>query len=1011
MARHWEGSLREYYAAQLYALPQRGPRWLRAVHARLTRRPTAAAADSGGASEDAGDSGAATGSTVARVADKEDTDKTEGAAASGTTRVDSDVSTVDAHTWWRRVWAGGLVAALVAAAQARGALCSTALYTLVRRELRRRVPLPDLHELWVSVQRAALEQVRAAGRAGDAGAVPAEAARVADLVLLHTDVAAQRLLDDESVTLHEEAAALHALWRLVQRHALEDAAEPLRLARRWSRVHRDYCARCVLRAVCVCVCVCRSALVTVCVCSGRSASLVVLQRRWHELKLQARRRLAAHWRRPLPAPAPLPATLPPLPAPIHLAILKRYPHVATDAQVSWRELVTERRVVPQPLHKQLLSDDSADETDRELSPDSHAVTPASDAVTPAGDADTSAISADTSAIVADTPAIGADTLAIVADTPAIGADTLAIVADTPAIGADTLAIGADTPAIGADTLAISADTPAISADTPAISADMSAISAVAPAISTDTPAISADPPAISVDTPAVSADMLVTSVDTPAISADALKIITSTRDDIQASLLEPPDIKPDLLVPLNIAAASTQSAGEPALLVTSHIGAAPKHEEFDTDAEDNLVIDESSSKQLSPAKPFRRDETCDTIAVLRSIDPSAVTAEIVFDSDDDDSEPSVQDANVESPLPRTRRAESFISSRLFFDDDVMLDDVTPADDVTSEPLEQKVPVNTPAIDPKLLLEARVCLVRLEHAPRRKCEAPPPAPPAPLAPLVRLEPRETPLAPCKREAAPLPAFVRIAPRKRPRSRAAASVQRAGGRAPGWRGGRGRAGGGAAARAAARHRAGAAPQPAAAHRAGQAHTRHDSGARSRRASRPQRGRRPHRVGAGAAERAGALRRALPARGGGVDASADRHVVLLRGETTPRRQRHATPHRPAAHRPAQVRVCVCVCVCVCVTSYCCAARRHRAVNDTRRRIGLPPIDLHKHAGAACSCCCAHTRDSGGALLRQLAALHAHVARVTRQTQVRNFVISRLLITVRIPHEEASLYGAHQQ
>nr|XP_049699388.1 uncharacterized protein LOC110376204 [Helicoverpa armigera] len=865
MARHWEGRLREYYAAQLYALPQRGPRWLRAVHARLTRRP---------ASEDAGDSaadsGAATGSTGATVADKQDTDKTEGTAVSGTPRADSDVCTVDAHTWWRRVWAGGLVAALAAAAQARGALCSTALYTLVRRELRRRVPLPDLHELWVSVQRAALEQVRLAGRAGDVVAVPPEAARVAELVLLHTDVAAQRLLDDESVSLHEEAAALHALWRLVQRHALEDAAEPLRLARRWSRLHRDYCA------------------------SGRSASLVVLQRRWHELKLQARRRLAAHWRRPLPAPAPLPASLPPLPAPIHLAILKRYPHVATEAQVSWRELVTERRVVRQPLPEQLLSDDSADETDRELSPDSHAVTPASDA------------------------------------------DTSAISADTPAIFADTPVISADTPAISADVSATSADMSAISAVAPAISADMSAISAVAPTISADTPAISADTPAISEDTPAVSADTLVTSADTPDISVDALKIINSTRADIQASPPEPPDIKPDLLVPLNTAAASTQSASEPALLVPSHIGAAPKREEWDTDAEDNLVIDESCSKQLSPAKPLRRDETSDTIAVLRSIDPSAVTAEIVFDSDDD-SEPSVQGARVESPLPRTRRGES-ISSRLFFDDD----DVTPADDVTTEPLEQKVPVNTPAIDPKLLLEARVCLVRLEDAPRRHREAPPPAPlkreAPPLAPLVRLEPRETPLVPHKREAAPLPAFVRIAPRKRPRSRAAASVQ--------WD-----------------EQAGGPPADA---------------------------------------REAALRRVLLR---DIEQVRRRNQLLLTAQVKPI---PATTAAPAADEPADhsadddltgsalvlpnalelsdalSRLAAAASTHRLIdTSYCCAARRHRAVNDTRRRIGLPPIDLHKHAGAACSCCCAHTRDSGGALLRQLAALHAHVARVTRQTQ----------------------------
>ena len=119
--------------------------------------------------------------------------------------------------------------------------------------------------------------------------------------------------------------------------------------------------------------------------SGRAASLVVLQRRWHELKLQARERLAAYWRPPAPPsheaappshevappspgaappspgvapPAPPsaedapPAPPPPRPAPLHVAVLRRYPHVATRPLRCWRELVLDGIIVTEPLVSQ-----------------------------------------------------------------------------------------------------------------------------------------------------------------------------------------------------------------------------------------------------------------------------------------------------------------------------------------------------------------------------------------------------------------------------------------------------------------------------------------------------------------------------------------------------------------------------------------------------------------------------------------------------------------------------------
>uniref|UniRef100_A0A2A4JST2 THAP-type domain-containing protein n=1 Tax=Heliothis virescens TaxID=7102 RepID=A0A2A4JST2_HELVI len=171
MARVWETRFLDYYAKQLQARAQgrATPRWLSAVDARL-RRPgaasdtaTATAALDGAVADDDGgaiaDDGAASDDGGALSADSGATCDDDGAtttdagcsgvtAASATTSAGSDADTDDCALSWRRVWAGGLVEALCAAVQARGALCSTTLYTLVRRDRRLRIPLSDLHELW-----------------------------------------------------------------------------------------------------------------------------------------------------------------------------------------------------------------------------------------------------------------------------------------------------------------------------------------------------------------------------------------------------------------------------------------------------------------------------------------------------------------------------------------------------------------------------------------------------------------------------------------------------------------------------------------------------------------------------------------------------------------------------------------------------------------------------------------------------------------------------------------------
>lgn len=132
--------------------------------------------------------------------------------------------------------------------------------------------------LRVSAQRVSLDQVICAGRAGDklSAAAPSDAEKVADLVLLHTDVEMNRLLTDvsdnlvvsdadeyskffkgiqclyslsldvqESVALYEESVSLYQLWQLVQRHRLEDAAPSKSRVRaqRWTRAHSDYLNR------------------------------------------------------------------------------------------------------------------------------------------------------------------------------------------------------------------------------------------------------------------------------------------------------------------------------------------------------------------------------------------------------------------------------------------------------------------------------------------------------------------------------------------------------------------------------------------------------------------------------------------------------------------------------------------------------------------------------------------------------------------------------------------------
>lgn len=230
-----------------------------------------------------------------------------------------------------------VVLALCAAAALRRRLDDAHMYEVVRRALR----LPaaaagdTLRDVWKLTQRLSLERLSLSARDGDVPprCGPPHADRVADLVLLYTDVHTVRLLDDESLVRFAEAEALSVLWQLVQRHSLE---EP-QAAARWPQAARDYRA------------------------SGRSASLVVLQRRWYELKRRARGNVARYWCGDAgAAPARLAGSARPAdaPEPIYMSILNRYPHIVTSPFPKWSELVARGEIVV----------DSPDEVDGDAPP-------------------------------------------------------------------------------------------------------------------------------------------------------------------------------------------------------------------------------------------------------------------------------------------------------------------------------------------------------------------------------------------------------------------------------------------------------------------------------------------------------------------------------------------------------------------------------------------------------------------------------------------------------------------
>ncbi|CAB3241528.1 unnamed protein product [Arctia plantaginis] len=214
----------------------------------------------------------------------------------------------------------------------RGSLSDSAMFDTVRRTWRLAVTNYDLEAAWERGQRLALESLERCSRAGDAPAeaLPAWLARVADVVLLYTDLDTHRLLADESEQLYEEAEALSVLWQLVQRHRVEERA-PRRSgvrAQRWSRALREYCA------------------------AGRCASLVVLQRRWHELKLRTRYKLVNYWRTTSECHAASKTSTPACsdpPREINIAILKRYPHIVTSPLPSWRQLVDMGLIITRPV--------------------------------------------------------------------------------------------------------------------------------------------------------------------------------------------------------------------------------------------------------------------------------------------------------------------------------------------------------------------------------------------------------------------------------------------------------------------------------------------------------------------------------------------------------------------------------------------------------------------------------------------------------------------------------------
>lgn len=159
-----------------------------------------------------------------------------------------------------------------------------------------------LQLVWEQICELATRKLRLLRSRGDtpgpspAAVLTSDEWRVADLLLAYGEGAAEALLDGESVRLYEQLHPLVSLFHLVQQHGVEEEGGREERARRWSQLVVAYGQK------------------------GYTASLVMLQRRWYELKLQARNRLLSFWKLGKEGQEPEPAEMP---VPLHASIARR----------------------------------------------------------------------------------------------------------------------------------------------------------------------------------------------------------------------------------------------------------------------------------------------------------------------------------------------------------------------------------------------------------------------------------------------------------------------------------------------------------------------------------------------------------------------------------------------------------------------------------------------------------------------------------------------------------------
>ncbi|XP_049882469.1 uncharacterized protein LOC126378320 [Pectinophora gossypiella] len=182
-----------------------------------------------------------------------------------------------------------------------------------------------LKQLWGSVRGVAMEKLRLLQSCGDqlAAACAGAELRAADwlaidLALLYGD---DQLVTEDSLREYSQLSTLTELFSLVQQYQLH---APGTTEVWWRAALTDYTSK------------------------GRASSLVVLQRRWHELLAAARRALAAYSRRRGRAPPPLLR---------HLAY--RYPTLVRQQQL-WRQLVAQGAIHAPPLSEYLQAMDAED---------------------------------------------------------------------------------------------------------------------------------------------------------------------------------------------------------------------------------------------------------------------------------------------------------------------------------------------------------------------------------------------------------------------------------------------------------------------------------------------------------------------------------------------------------------------------------------------------------------------------------------------------------------------------